>query len=178
MNFMTSEEQVATYLSLAFPAADLTTTGEGRDKVFEIALHGKVLIRLDNIGAEFFFQTRGWAKMSWSGIMEGSPPSVAESIARDLADAGYTVFSSKGLRIQKSRVLISKHTCCPQCNELGHMRTLVFQANPTELDNTKFVPGGRGKGTNDPEIKCINCGWEGIPEDVRFTRKIREKREE
>jgi hypothetical protein len=58
------------------------------------------------------------------------------------------------------------------------MRTLVFQANPSELDTEKFVSGGRGNGTNDPEIKCINCGWEGIPEDVRFTIKFREKRED
>lgn len=174
---MTSEEQVATYLSQAFPASDLTTTGDGSNKVFEIALDGKVLIRLDHVGAEFFFQTRGRARMSWSGIIEGSPQSVAESIARDLADAGYTVFSSKGLRIQKSRVTISKYTCCPKCNELGHMRTLVFQASPSELDSTKFISGGRGNGTNDPEIKCIKCAWEGIQEDVRFTRKIREKRE-
>lgn len=174
---MTSEEQVATYLSQAFPASDLTTTGDGSNKVFEIALDGKVLIRLDHVGAEFFFQTRGRARMSWSGIIEGSPQSVAESIARDLADAGYTVFSSKGLRIQKRRVTISKYTCCPKCNELGHMRTLVFQASPSELDSTKFISGGRGNGTNDPEIKCIKCAWEGIQEDVRFTRKIREKRE-
>ena len=178
MTFTSSEEQVATHLSHAFPASDLTSTGEGRNKGFEIALHGKLLIRLDNIGAEFFFLTRRRRKMSWSGIMEGTLKTVAELISRDLANAGYTVFSSSGLRIQKSRVTISKFTCCPKCNEIGHMRTLVFQAVPSELDNEKFVSGGRGNGINDPEIKCINCAWEGIPEDVRFTIKIREKREE
>ena len=177
MTFITSEEQVATYLSQAFPAADLTTTGEGNNKVFEIALDGKVLIRLDNIGAEFFFPTPGRGRMSWAGIMEGSPQSVAESIARNLANAGFTIFSTKGLRIQKSRVLLSKYTCCPKCNEIGHIKTIVFQASPSELDTEKFVSGGRGNGTNDPEIKCVNCDWEGIHEDVRFTRRIRERRE-
>ena len=177
MNFMTSEEQVATYLSQAFPASCLTTTGEGRNKVFEISLSGKVLIRLDNIGAEFFFPNRGRGRMLWSGIMEGTPKTVGESIARDLANAGYTVFSSNFLRIQKTRVAISKFTCCPQCNEIGHMRTIIFQASPSELDTEKFVSGGRGNGTNDPEIKCNNCGWEGIREVVRFTSRIREKRE-
>ena len=177
MTFISSEEQVAIYISQAFPAADLTTTGDGSNKVFEIGLQGKVLIRLDTIGAEFFFPTPGRGRMSWSGIMEGSPQSVAESIARNLANAGFTIFSTKSLRIQKSRVLLSKYTCCPKCNEIGHIKTIVFQASPSELDTEKFVSGGSGNGTNDPEIKCINCDWEGIPEDVRFTRRIREKRE-
>jgi hypothetical protein len=178
VTYISSEEQVATYISQAFPASDLATTGEGSNKVFEIALSGKVLIRLDNIGAEFFFPTPGRGRMSWRGIKEGSPQSVAESIARNLANAGFTIFSTKGLRIQKSRVLLSKYTCCPKCNEIGHIKIIVFQVSPSELDTEKFVSGGRGKGTNDPEIKCINCGWEGVPEDVRFARKIREKREE
>ena len=178
MTFITSEEQVATYLSQAFPAADLTTTGEGNNKVFEIALDGKVLIRLDNIGAEFFFPTPGRGRMSWAGIMEGTPKTLAEYMVRDLANAGYTVYSSRGTRVEKTRVFIGSHTCCPECNEIRNIRVIVFQAVASELDLEKFVAGGRGKGINDPEIKCINCDWEGFREDVRFTRKIREKREE
>ncbi len=177
MNYISSEEQVATYISQAFPACDLIISGERDGKVFEIALNGKVLIRLDSIGADFFFPTPGMGRMSWRGVMEGSPQSVAESIVRNLANAGFTVFSARGLRVQKSRVLLSKYTCCPKCNEIGHIKTIVFQASPSELDTDKFVAGGRGSGKNDPEIKCINCDWEGVPEDVRFTRGNREKRE-
>jgi len=177
VTFISSEEQVATYIAQAFPAADLTTTGEGRDKVFEIALNGKVLFRIDNIGTETFFPTRGSGKMSWSGVMEGTPKTLAEYMVRDLANAGYTVYSSRGTRVEKTRVSIGTYTCCLQCNEIKCMRLIVFQATASELDTTKFVSGGRGNGINDPEIKCINCGWEGFKEDVRFTRKIREKRE-
>ena len=178
MTFISSEEQVATYIAQAFPAADLTTTGEGRDKVFEIALNGKVLFRIDNIGTETFFPTRGFGKMSWSGVMEGTPKTLAEYMVHDLANAGYTVYSSRGTRVEKTRVTIGSYTCCPKCNEIKCMRLIVFQATAAELDTTKLVSGGRGNGINDPEIKCINCGWEGFKEDVRFTRKIREKREE
>ena len=173
MTFISSEEQVATYLSQAFPAADLTTTGEGNNKVFEIALDGKVLIRLDNIGAEFFFPTPGRGRMSWAGIMEGTPKTLAEYMVRDLANAGYTVYSSRGTRVEKTRVFIGSHTCCPECNEIRNIRVIVFQAVASELDLEKFVAGGRGEGINDPEIKCINCGWEGFREDVRFTKKKR-----
>ena len=178
MTFISSEEQVATYILQAFPAADLTTTGEGRDKVFEIALNGKVLIRIDNVGTEIFFPTRGSGKMTWSGVMEGTPKTLAEYMVRDLANAGYTVYSSRGTRVEKTGVFIGSYTCCPECNEKMNIRVIVFQAVASELDLEKFVAGGRGKGINDPEIRCINCGWEGFKEDVRFTRKIREKREE
>ena len=177
MNYISSEEQVATYISQAFPAADLTTTGEGGDKVFEIALNGKVLFRIDNVGTETFFPTRGFGKMTWSSVMEGTPKTLAEYMVRDLANAGYTVYSSRGMRVEKTRVTIGTYTCCPQCNETKCIRLIVFQAAAYELDDTKYVSGGRGNGINDPEIKCINCGWEGFKEDVRFTRKIREKRE-
>ena len=178
MTFMTSQELVATYISQAFPASDLTTNGEGRDKVFEITLDGKVLFRIDNVGTETFFPTRGSGKMTWSGVMEGTPKTLAEYMVRDLANAGYTVYSSRGTRVEKTRVFIGSHTCCPECNEIRNIRVIVFQAVASELDLEKFVAGGRGKGINDPEIKCINCDWEGFREDVRFTRKIREKREE
>ncbi len=173
MTFISSEEQVATYISQAFPAADLTTTGEGRDKVFEIALDGKVLFRIDNVGTETFFPTRGSGKMTWSGVMEGTPKTLAEYMVRDLANAGYTVYSSRGTRVEKTRVFIGSHTCCPECNEIRNIRVIVFQAVASELDIEKFVAGGRGKGINDPEIRCISCGWEGFKEDVRFTKKKR-----
>jgi hypothetical protein len=177
VTYISSEEQVATYIAQAFPAADLTTTGEGRGKVFEIALDGKVLFRIDNIGTETFFPTRGFGKMSWSGVMEGTPKTLAEYMVRDLANAGYTVYSSRGTRVEKTRVSIGSYTCCPKCNEIRNIRVIVFQVLTSELDTEKFVAGGRGKGMNDPEIRCVNCGWEGFKEDVRFTRKIREKRE-
>ena len=173
MTFISSEEQVAIYISQAFPASDLTTNGEGRDKVFEITLDGKVLFRIDNVGTETFFPTRGSGKMTWSGVMEGTPKTLAEYMVRDLANAGYTVYSSRGTRVEKTRVFIGSHTCCPECNEIRNIRVIVFQAVASELDIEKFVAGGRGKGINDPEIRCINCGWEGFREDVRFTKKKR-----
>jgi predicted nucleic-acid-binding Zn-ribbon protein len=178
MTYISSEEQVAMHISQAFPAADLTTTGEGKDKVFEISLNGKVLIRIDKVGIESFFSTRGFGKMSWSTVIEGSPQTLAEYKVRELADAGYTVYSSRGTRVEKTRVFIGSHTCCPKCNETRNIRVIVFEVLPSELDTSKLVSGGRGKGINDPEIKCINCGWEGFKEEVRFTRKIRVKREE
>ena len=167
-----SEEIIARFIAQAFPAANLKIEGEGEQFVYEILLNEKMLVRLDPIGAVFNFPTRGSGKMSWSGIKEGSPETVAASIVQDLANAGFTVLSPEGKRIQKRPVFIGRYTFCPQCNEHSLVRRIVYGMISQELDSQKFVSGGRGNGFNDPEFRCIGCGWEGIPEDVRFTKKV------
>ena len=171
MVFLSSEEIIARSISQAFPAASLDLEGSGERVAFEISLNGKLLVRLDHIGAVFNFPSnRRSGKMTWSGIKEGSPESIAELIIRYLADAGYTVLSKNGRRLQKRPVFIGRHTYCPKCCEKGFIRRIAYGMMPKDLDSEKFVSGGCGIGFNDPEIRCIGCGWEGITEDVRFTR--------
>ena len=172
MNLKTTEEIIARSIAQAFPATNLDIEGNGAQVVYNITLNEKLLVRLDHIGAVFNFPRRGSGKMSWSGIKEGSPETVAASIVQDLANAGFTVLSTEGKRIQKRPVFIGRYTFCPQCNEHSLVRRIVYGMISQELDSEKFVSGGRGIGFNDPEIRCIGCGWEGIPEDVRFTKKI------
>ena len=172
MQLQSSEQIIASFIAQAFPAANLKIDGEGDQVVYKIFLSGKVLVRLDRIGAIFNFPTRGSGKMSWSGVKEGSPEAVAASIIQNLANAGFTVLSPEGKRIQKRPVFIGRYTFCPQCNEHSLVRRIVYGVMSNELDTEKFVSGGRGIGFNDPEISCVGCGWEGIPEDVRFTKKI------
>ena len=172
MNLKTTEEIISRSIAQAFPAANLDIEGNGAQVVYNITLNEKLLVRLDHIGAVFNFPRRGSGKMSWSGIKEGSPETVAASIVQDLANAGFTVLSPEGKRIQKRPVFIGRYTFCPQCNEHTLIRRIVYGMISQELDSEKFVSGGRGIGFNDPEIRCIGCGWEGIPEDVRFTKKI------
>ena len=172
MQLQSSEQIIASFIAQAFPAANLKIDGEGDQVVYKIFLSGKVLVRLDRICAIFNFPTRGSGKMSWSGVKEGSPEAVAASIIQDLANASFTVLSPEGKRIQKRPVFIGRHTFCPQCNEHSLIRRIMYGTISQELDNERFVSGGRGVGFDDPEIRCIGCGWEGIPEDVRFTKKI------
>ena len=172
MNLKTTEEIIARSIAQAFPATNLDIEGNGAQVVYNITLNEKLLVRLDHIGAVFNFPRRGSGKMSWSGIKEGSPETVAASIVQDLAIAGFTVLSPEGKRIQKRPVFIGRYTFCPQCNEHTLVRRIVYGIISQELDSERFVSGGCGIGFNDPEIRCIGCGWEGIPEDVRFTKKI------
>lgn len=172
MQFQSSEEIIARLIAQAFPAADLDIKDSGLQLVYEISLNGNSLVRLDHMGAVFNFPTNiRSGKMTWSGIKEGGPENVAELIVRYLADAGFTVFSKTGKRVPKRSVFIGRNTYCPKCNERGLIRRIVYGLTPQELDGERFVFGGCGIGFNDPEIRCIGCGWEGIPEEVRFTRK-------
>ena len=166
-----SEEIIARSIAQAFPAANLKIEGEGAQIVYEISLNGKMLVKLDHICAVFNFPTRGSGKMSWSGIKEGSAETIAASVIQNLANAGFTVLSPEGKRIQKRPVFIGRFTFCPQCNEHSLVRRIVYGVNSEQLDTEKFVYGGCGIGFNDPEIRCVGCGWEGIPEDVRFSKK-------
>lgn len=172
MQHQSFEEIIARFIAQAFPAANLKIEGERDQVVYEILINGKILVKLDRVCVVFNFPTRGSGKMSWSGIKEGSPETVAASIVQDLANAGFTVLSPEGKRIQKRPVIIGRYTFCPQCNEHSLIRRIVYGMISQELDSEKFVSGARGIGFNDPEIRCIGCGWEGIPEDVRFTKKI------
>ena len=171
MEIKPSEEIIARSISRAFPAASLEIKDNGDKVVYEVSLNGQLILTIDDLGAAFNFPTIRSSKLTWSGIKEGGPENIAELIIRYLADAGFTVFSKTGKRVPKRPVFIGRHTYCANCGERGFIRRIAYGMIPQDLDTEKFVFGGRGLGFNDPEIKCIGCGWEGISEDVRFTRK-------
>ena len=170
MSFANLEEVVARSILRFFPASQLKIQGDGISSVYEVVLKDSVLITIDGIGATFSFPTRGSEKLTWSGIKEGSPDSVVRYIIQDLADAGFTVFNHEGKKVPKSPVFVGKHTFCPQCNEAGLIRKIIYGAFAQNLDTKRFLSGGSGAGFNDPESKCVACGWEGPLEDVRFTK--------
>lgn len=162
---------MALQIAQAFPASELQKETDGVHTVYKILLGERVLIRLDSHEANFNYPTRGSSKMVWSSIKEGWPETVARQIVRDLADAGFTVLTPEGKRVQKRPVFIGRITYCLSCYERGLIRKIVYGSINKDFDAEIFVDGGRGKGFNDFEIKCIGCGWEGFPEDVRFTKK-------
>ena len=162
-----SEEIIARFIAQAFPAANLKIEGEGEQVVYEILLNEKMLVRLDRIRAVFNFPTRGSGKMSWSGIKEGSPETVAASIVQDLANAGFTVLSPEGKRIQKRPVFIGRYTFCPQCNEHSLIRRIVYG-----MISQEYVG-------EDKDKKCFmvcECGWKIEIESFRHPWSLIETR--
>jgi len=171
MQIRSSEEVVCQSIMDRFPNADLKETVVDSSKVFQISQLGNIVIVIDRIGAEFHFPTRGRSTMKWSDILEGGPEQVADMIIRDMADAGFQVLSKHGKLIGKSQIRIGKFTFCPKCNEMGKVKEILYGMPSEDFNQDKYVLGGCCITDNDPEIQCTACGWVGMMEEVRFTKR-------
>lgn len=172
MRNLSSEEIVAQCIIARFPNATLETSVDGDSRVFQIFHNGKPVVATDSIGAKFYFPTRirGNA-MKWSGVLEGGPEQIADMILRKMADAGFQVLNSRGDLMPKSPIRIDKFTFCPQCSAKGEIREILYGLPAGDYNKEKFVLGGCDISDDNPEIKCIGCGWLGAKEEVRFAMK-------
>lgn len=109
--------------------------------------------------------------MKWSDILEGGPEQVADAILRYMADAGLQVLAKNGDLMQKSSIRIGKFTFCPKCNAKGEIREILYGLPAGDYNEEKFVLGGCDISDDNPEIKCLGCGWLGAKEEVRFAKK-------
>ena len=171
MDIQSSEEVVANCIMERFPRANLQVTTVVNLKVFEISHNGKLVISIDNLGAKFFFPTKGANNIKWSDILEGGPFQVANMILRNMADAGFQVLSERGELIKKSKIRIGKFTFCPKCNEKGKVKEILYGMPSEDYNEDKYVLGGCCITDNDPEIQCTACDWNGMAEEVRFTKR-------
>ena len=172
MRNQSSEEIVAQCIMARFPNAILETLIDGDSKGFQISHNGQPVVTTDSIGAKFFFPTRirGNA-MNWSGVLEGGPEQVADMILRKMADAGFQVLTNRGDLMPKSPIRIDKFTFCPKCNAKGDIREILYGLPAGDYNEEKFVLGGCDISDDNPEIKCVGCGWLGSKEEVRFSKK-------
>lgn len=168
---MSFTHEIALRIANSFPSAELVSTLVNQKEHFEIRHNQKVLIKIDGIGATCFFPTKYGGVMEWSGVIEGGPHEVADSIVRKLADAGFEVFTAKGERIRKAPIRIGKFTICPKCNEMGTIKIFQYGKPRGPIDLEKYVLTGRYIKSDDPQILCTACDWTGLREDVRFTKK-------
>jgi len=171
MQIEPSEEVVAKCIMARFPHAHLKVSVADGSKVFQISLSGTTVLDIDHLGAEFHFPTKGSNVMKWTNILEGGPEQVAENILRKMADAGYTVLSKQGRPIRKSQIRLGAFTCCPQCNEPGKVKRILYGMPAQDYNHEKYVLGGCCVTDDDPEIQCTACDWSGMMEEVRFTKR-------
>ena len=55
---------------------------------------------------------------------------------------------------------------CPSCREKGGIKKIVFGMPGADFDFDKYIVGGCCVTEKDPEIGCVNCGWEGLRQDL------------
>ena len=65
----------------------------------------------------------------------------------------------------KKRRRSIKLLLCPECGQVGTLRTILYgMPDPEVFDFEKYAVGGccmNGDGS-DPDIRCKECGWEGL----------------
>ncbi|MFZ9222848.1 MAG: hypothetical protein ACO23S_06270 [Candidatus Nanopelagicaceae bacterium] len=172
----TSEEEVAQTISRGFPEAVLRVVEADKKKSYQIVLGSEILVEIDDEKVKMNFPTMGSGTMHWSGILEGTPETVGEMILRNLANAGFKVFSRRGIPIKKAPVRITTSTICPSCKERGTIKEILYGLPDEQYDREKYVSGGccLDPEGNDPEIQCTSCEWQGDFEEVRFSKRGRE----
>ena len=52
---------------------------------------------------------------------------------------------------------------CPECGQIGTLRTILYgMPDPETFDFEKYAVGGCVVEDNQPDIKCRDCGWSGL----------------
>jgi hypothetical protein len=51
---------------------------------------------------------------------------------------------------------------CPKCHETGMLRQVLYGMTAGPLDEKRYVSAGCTMMGNDPDVRCIDCGWEGF----------------
>jgi hypothetical protein len=71
--------------------------------------------------------------------------------------------------MSKTRRRALKMLVCPECQQVGTLRKIVYgMPDPERFDFEKYAVGGccmNGDGS-DPDVSCRECGWEGFREDL------------
>ena len=53
-------------------------------------------------------------------------------------------------------------TPCPSCGEVGGLKRILYGMPGQDFNYGKYIVGGCVISERDPEIGCVNCGWEGL----------------
>jgi hypothetical protein len=51
---------------------------------------------------------------------------------------------------------------CPACGGVGVLKKIMYGMPSADFDFEKYIVGGCFVTGQDPEIGCVECGWEGM----------------
>lgn len=61
----------------------------------------------------------------------------------------------------RKRVRLSAASC-PSCGQKGQLKKIIYGMPVQDFDFEKYIVGGCCVTGQDPEIGCVECGWEGM----------------
>jgi len=71
--------------------------------------------------------------------------------------------------VSKNHQRALKMLDCPECGQIGTLRTILYgMPDPETFNFEKYAVGGcciTGDGL-DPDVQCRNCDWEGFRKDL------------
>jgi len=57
---------------------------------------------------------------------------------------------------------VNKMKSCPGCNASYGLREIIYGLPDGPVDEARYAIGGCCVSDNDPTLRCIECGWEGV----------------
>ena len=51
---------------------------------------------------------------------------------------------------------------CPSCGGIGGLKKIVYGMPNSDSDFERYIVGGCCVTDDDPEIRCVKCGWKGM----------------
>ena len=93
------------------------------------------------------------------------------SLRSSLENKGWILVSHDlyGLGMSKTRRRALKMLICPECQQIGTLRKILYgMPDPETFDFEKYAVGGccvEGDGS-DPDVACKACGWSGMRNEL------------
>ena len=150
--------RLAYIIHICFPKAEISLVNDENDRIFTFTYKSEPLIEVNKLGVKLLDIGR---TMNFSGIIEGSVESVAESLLRHVASRGIEVikpereYSIIPIKPDYKQIQLNK---CNQCGEQNGIRRIYVGVE----DSSKFDPAfyyfmGANRTKDLGWFICIKC---------------------
>jgi hypothetical protein len=169
---LSSEEFTTQSILRRLPNSRLEIHVTRTNKIFEIYVDQRLLLKIDKRGVKYCFPSRRKRNIKWETTPKTALPRTIDYILRDLAQADYDVLSPTNKPLAKRPMHISRFTRCPICKEKGGVKVILRTDTVTEENSEIYTPVSRSMDINGAEMKCTLCGWMGIREELNRRARI------
>ncbi len=151
-----------------FPKAVLEVSEVKKEYVFDFYYKGEHLIQIDQHAITKMDTNQ---RLAYSGIIEGSIQSVADSILCGIAERDIAVLRPphdlsdidlKELKVYRTKIKKMKLNKCPSCKVSGFIRKIyVGPRDDKKFDTDNYFHAGEKRSRDTGWYLCLSCKWKG-----------------